>query len=245
MPENHSPVQSLQTRMIGIRNTLDLIVAVPRRRRIGRPRWITSPNTVPRHTETIVTENYTASQRFLREVDSSSGDGEMASTRFSDGGEFGLGAEIGISTNKLHARGPVGLEGLTTQKFIVVRAGGKSERSFYYRICVAKPIGRASPRAAFNENRKQQTYTARTTQRIRWEIFNPMRLAGTLALPSLFDTFFTPGMGPQIRLVFLTMTSSCFAVGATSPFERGFMDTATSFVLIYPSPAREASTPLK
>ncbi len=74
------------------------------------------------HTETIVTENYTMAQRFLREVDSSS---VMvnASTRFSDGGEYGLGAEIGISTNKMHARGPVGLEGLTTQKFIVFGRG--------------------------------------------------------------------------------------------------------------------------
>ena len=74
------------------------------------------------HTETIVTENYTIAQRFLREVDSSS---VMvnASTRFADGGEYGLGAEIGISTNKMHARGPVGLEGLTTQKFIVFGRG--------------------------------------------------------------------------------------------------------------------------
>ncbi len=74
------------------------------------------------HTEAIVTENHTRAMRFLREVDSSS---VMvnASTRFSDGGEYGLGAEIGISTNKLHARGPVGLEGLTTQKFIVFGDG--------------------------------------------------------------------------------------------------------------------------
>jgi len=74
------------------------------------------------HTETIVTENYSLAQRFLREVDSSS---VMvnASTRFADGFEYGLGAEIGISTDKLHARGPVGLEGLTTQKYIVLGDG--------------------------------------------------------------------------------------------------------------------------
>lgn len=74
------------------------------------------------HTDTIVTENYTAGRRFLREVDSSS---VMinASPRFADGFEYGLGAEIGISTNKLHARGPVGLEGLTSQKFVVFGDG--------------------------------------------------------------------------------------------------------------------------
>ncbi len=74
------------------------------------------------HTETIVTENYTLAQRFLREVDSSSVI-VNASTRFADGFEYGLGAEIGISTDKLHARGPVGLEGLTTQKYIVLGDG--------------------------------------------------------------------------------------------------------------------------
>lgn len=74
------------------------------------------------HTDAIVSEDYSAIQRFLREVDSSS---VMvnASTSFADGFEYGLGAEIGISTNKLHARGPVGLEGLTTQKFIVLGSG--------------------------------------------------------------------------------------------------------------------------
>ena len=74
------------------------------------------------HTETIVTEDYTRARRFLREVDSSS---VMvnASTRFADGFEYGLGAEIGISTDKLHARGPVGLKGLTSLKYIVLGDG--------------------------------------------------------------------------------------------------------------------------
>lgn len=75
-----------------------------------------------RHTETIVTRDHARAMRFLREVDSSS---VMvnASTRFADGFEYGLGAEIGISTDKLHARGPVGLEGLTSQKYVVLGEG--------------------------------------------------------------------------------------------------------------------------
>ena len=74
------------------------------------------------HTESIMTEDYNRAHRFLREVDSSS---VMinASTRFADGFEYGLGAEIGISTDKLHARGPVGLEGLTSRKYIVLGDG--------------------------------------------------------------------------------------------------------------------------
>jgi glutamate-5-semialdehyde dehydrogenase len=74
------------------------------------------------HTDAIVTENESAASRFIREVDSSS---VMinASTRFADGFEYGLGAEIGISTNKLHARGPVGLDGLTNLKWVVFGNG--------------------------------------------------------------------------------------------------------------------------
>ena len=74
------------------------------------------------HTDAIITENHSTAQRFLREVDSSS---VMlnASTRFADGFEYGLGAEIGISNDKLHARGPVGLEGLTSLKYVVYGDG--------------------------------------------------------------------------------------------------------------------------
>ena len=74
------------------------------------------------HTDAIITENHNKAMRFIREVDSAS---VMinASTRFADGFEFGLGAEIGISTDKLHARGPVGLEGLTSQKYVVFGTG--------------------------------------------------------------------------------------------------------------------------
>jgi len=75
-----------------------------------------------KHTESIITEDYTSAMRFLREVDSAS---VMvnASTRFADGFEYGLGAEIGISNDKLHARGPVGLEGLTSLKYVVFGHG--------------------------------------------------------------------------------------------------------------------------
>jgi glutamate-5-semialdehyde dehydrogenase len=75
-----------------------------------------------KHTEAIITEDYSRAMRFLREVDSAS---VMvnASTRFADGFEYGLGAEIGISNDKLHARGPVGLEGLTSLKYVVFGHG--------------------------------------------------------------------------------------------------------------------------
>lgn len=78
------------------------------------------------HTEAIITEDQNTAQQFLREVDSSSVM-HNASTRFADGFEYGLGAEIGISTDKLHARGPVGLEGLTTLKYVVFGSGNIRE----------------------------------------------------------------------------------------------------------------------
>ena len=79
------------------------------------------------HTDAIVTNHYPSAQKFLAEVDSAS---VMlnASTQFADGFEYGLGAEIGISTDKLHARGPVGLEGLTSQKYVVYGSGEIRER---------------------------------------------------------------------------------------------------------------------
>ena len=78
------------------------------------------------HTEVIVTEDFSLAQRFMREIDSSV---VMvnASSRFSDGGELGLGAEIGISTSKLHAYGPMGAESLTTEKFVVIGDGSVRE----------------------------------------------------------------------------------------------------------------------
>ena len=74
------------------------------------------------HSEAIVTEDESAAERFTREVDAAAVY-VNTSTRFTDGGEYGMGAEIGISTNRLHARGPVGLEDLTTTKYVVVGQG--------------------------------------------------------------------------------------------------------------------------
>ena len=74
------------------------------------------------HSEAIITKNYDVAQRFLNEIDSACVY-VNASTRFSDGNEFGLGAEIGISTQKLHARGPMGLEALTSYKYIIYGNG--------------------------------------------------------------------------------------------------------------------------
>ncbi|MEQ8495669.1 MAG: gamma-glutamyl-phosphate reductase, partial [Gammaproteobacteria bacterium] len=97
--------------ILAVRIVDDLDAAIAHIRRYGS-----------QHTDAIVTEHYGHARRFLAEVDSSS---VMvnASTRFADGFEYGLGAEIGISTDKFHARGPVGLEGLTSQKWIVLGDG--------------------------------------------------------------------------------------------------------------------------
>jgi glutamate-5-semialdehyde dehydrogenase len=97
--------------ILAVRIVADLDAAIEHIRRYGS-----------QHTDAIVTEDYGRARRFLREVDSSS---VMvnASTRFADGYQYGLGAEIGISTDKFHARGPVGLEGLTSQKFVVLGDG--------------------------------------------------------------------------------------------------------------------------
>ena len=85
-------------------------------------RWNSLRRTVRRHSECIVTESYAKAQRFLDEVDAAAVY-VNASTRFTDGGEFGMGAEIGISTQKMHARGPMGLEELTSYKYIVYGNG--------------------------------------------------------------------------------------------------------------------------
>ena len=74
------------------------------------------------HSEAIITDNYFTAQHFLNEIDAAAVY-VNASTRFTDGGEFGLGAEIGISTQKLHARGPMGLEELTSCKYVVYGEG--------------------------------------------------------------------------------------------------------------------------
>lgn len=100
---------------------LDLIIAVRVVQDVGEA--IAHINKYgSRHSEAIVTEDYTVARRFLEEVDAAAVY-VNASTRFTDGGEFGMGAEIGISTQKLHARGPMGLRELTTSKFIVYGSG--------------------------------------------------------------------------------------------------------------------------
>ena len=101
----------IRDRVLSVRIVDDLDAAMAHIERYGS-----------RHTDAIVTESLTHARRFMREVDSSS---VMvnAATCFADGFEYGLGAEIGISTDRLHVRGPVGVEGLTTQKYIVIGDG--------------------------------------------------------------------------------------------------------------------------
>ena len=101
---------------------LDLKIAVQGRRRRSTTRSRTSTPTARSHSEAIVTQDYAAAPRFLDEVDAAAVY-VNASTRFTDGGEFGLGAEIGISTQKLHARGPMGLAALTSTKWRLMGSG--------------------------------------------------------------------------------------------------------------------------
>jgi glutamate-5-semialdehyde dehydrogenase len=102
--EHHAPI-------LAVRVVADLDAAMDHIARYGSG-----------HTEAIVTASHSAAMRFLREADSASVT-VNASTRFADGFEYGLGAEIGISTDRFHARGPVGLEGLTSRKFVVLGSG--------------------------------------------------------------------------------------------------------------------------